>query len=277
MQIPRRQLVLGGTGILIAAAAGNAEKPAAAAAAASAESLVQPPASVLVIGAGGATGGRIVRELLKRGYKVKAGVRDVEKGKAKLGAADGLSFVKTDVTEPESVIAQAIGDAEAVIVATGKASLNPADSWAVDNLGTQKAVDAAKKKGVKKFVLVSSILTNGAAIGQFFNPAYLVLNIIGGGVLFAKLKAEEHIKKAGVDYTVVRPGGLSNEPPAGSVVMGSEDTLFGGRISRDLVALVAVEALVSKNASKKVVEVIESPDAPLKSFEDMFAACKNAS
>jgi hypothetical protein len=49
--------------------------------------------------------------------------------------------------------------------------------------GNQKVVDAAKKKGVKKFVLVSSILTNGAAIGQFFNPAYLVLNIIGGGVL----------------------------------------------------------------------------------------------
>lgn len=81
--ILRRQLVLGGTGILIAAAAGNADRPAVAAAASGADSLVQPPASVLVIGAGGATGGRIVRELLKRGYKVKAGVRDVEKGKVR--------------------------------------------------------------------------------------------------------------------------------------------------------------------------------------------------
>lgn len=59
---------------------------------------------------------------------------------AKLGTADNLSFVKTDVTEPESVIAEAIGDADAVIVATGKASLNPADSWAVDNLGEKLGV-----------------------------------------------------------------------------------------------------------------------------------------
>lgn len=39
------------------------------------------------------------------------------------------------MTEDESAIADAIGDAEAVIVATGKASLNPADAWAVDNKG----------------------------------------------------------------------------------------------------------------------------------------------
>jgi hypothetical protein len=39
------------------------------------------------------------------------------------------------VTEDESAIADVIGDAEAVIVATGKASLNPADAWAVDNKG----------------------------------------------------------------------------------------------------------------------------------------------
>jgi uncharacterized protein YbjT (DUF2867 family) len=232
---------------------------------------------VLVIGAGGAAGGRIVRELLKKGYSVKAGVRDIEKAKAKLGPADGLSFVRADVTEDESAIADAIGDAEAVIVATGKASLNPADAWAVDNKGNQKVVDAAKKKGVKKFVLVSSILTNGAAIGQFFNPAYLVLNIIGGGVLIAKLNAERHIQSAGVDYTIVRPGGLSNDPPSGNLVFGSEDTLFGGRISRDLVARVAVEALVSKEASNKIVEIIESADAPKKSFDELFAACKNAS
>jgi hypothetical protein len=79
-QIPRRQLVLQSAGVLVAAAAGGLDKPAVATAVSSAN-LVQPPASVLVIGAGGATGGRIVRELLKKGYSVKAGVRDIEKAK----------------------------------------------------------------------------------------------------------------------------------------------------------------------------------------------------
>jgi hypothetical protein len=43
------------------------------------------------------------------------------------------------------------------------------------------------------------------------------------------------------------------------------------------VARVAVEALVLKEASNKIVEVIESADAPKKSLDELFAACKNAS
>ena len=41
-------------------------------------------------------------------------------------------------------------------------------------------VDAAKQRGVSKFVLLSSLLTNGAAKGQGFNPSFLFLNLAGG-------------------------------------------------------------------------------------------------
>lgn len=91
----------------------------------------------------------------------------------------------------------------------------------VDNLGTVNLVDACKKNGVSRFVLVSSLLTNGAAVGQVLNPAYVFLNIVGL-TLIAKLQAEQYIRRSGINYTIVRPGGLRNEPPSGNVVLQRE-------------------------------------------------------
>ena len=53
--------------------------------------------------------------------------------------------------------------------------------------GTLHLVDAAKRAGVKKFVLMSSLLTNGRDAGQGTNPNFVVLNLFGG-VLDQKLK-----------------------------------------------------------------------------------------
>lgn len=53
--------------------------------------------------------------------------------------------------------------------------------------GTLHLVDAAKQAGVKKFVLMSSLLTNGREAGQGTNPNFIVLNLFGG-VLDEKLK-----------------------------------------------------------------------------------------
>lgn len=48
--------------------------------------------------------------------------------------------------------------------------------------GVIKLIDAAKKAGVKKFVLQTSILTNGKAIGEGLNPIFLVLNAVTGAL-----------------------------------------------------------------------------------------------
>ena len=91
----------------------------------------------------------------------------------------------------------------------------------VDNLGTVNLVEACRKAGVTRFVLVSSILVNGAAMGQLLNPAYIVLNLFGL-VLVAKLQAEKYIRGSGINYTIVRPGGLTEQPPTGNIVMEPE-------------------------------------------------------
>ncbi|GAB2296902.1 hypothetical protein Dimus_031003 [Dionaea muscipula] len=236
---------------------------------------------IFVAGATGSTGRKIVEQLLAKGFAVKAGVRDI--ATAKISFSDiinpaALQFVKADVTQGVDKLAEAIGDdSDAVICATGfRRSWDLTAPWKVDNFGTVNLVEACGKVGVDRFILISSILVNGAAMGQLLNPAYIILNVFGL-VLVAKLQAENYIRKSGINYTIVRPGGLRNDPPSGNIVVEPEDTLSQGSISRDQVARVAVEALLhQEEASYKVVEIIARPDAPNRPLKDLFAAIKHS-
>lgn len=234
---------------------------------------------VLVVGATGRTGRRMVEVLKKKGQKVTAGVRSIEKGEEVLGKSNGkFSFLELDVEKDSpQLLAEKIAGFSAVICATGFAptKLTPAlllGPTKVDYQGTVRLTDAVVKANVPKFVLVTSLLTNGAAAGQIFNKNYVILNLFGG-VLVLKNLAERYImKQKDLDYTIVRPGGLKESPPEGNIRYGKEDTLFGGSISRYSVAEVCVAALTSKAASRKVVEIIAEPDAPKMTFEQGFAS-----
>lgn len=109
---------------------------------------------------------------------------------------------------------------------------------------------------MKKVVLVSSILTNGRAWGQEKSPGFVVTNAFGG-VLDEKIVAENYLRASGMDYTIVRPGGLKAKPPTGALAISGEDTLNAGEISRDLVADVCVASLTDARASNRVLEIIE--------------------
>ncbi|EPS63830.1 hypothetical protein M569_10953, partial [Genlisea aurea] len=230
---------------------------------------------VFVAGASGNTGRRIVEQLLAKGFEVKAGVRDLEKGRSIFSKNNDhlLQIVKADVTEGSNKLAEAIGnDTDAVICATGfRPSFDLLAPWKVDNFGTVNLVEACRKQKVKRFILISSILVNGAAMGQLFNPAYIFLNVFGL-TLVAKLQAENHVRRSGIDYTIIRPGGLRNDEPNGNIVMEPEDTLSAGSISRDQVAEVAVEALQVPESRYKVVEVVARSEAPKRSFSDLFGS-----
>ncbi|KAJ8616675.1 hypothetical protein MRB53_036047 [Persea americana] len=230
---------------------------------------------IFVAGATGKTGRRIVDKLLSKGFGVRAGVIDLEKAKTSLPTDSNVQIVKADVTEGSEKLVEAIGDAEAVICATGfRFSWDLFAPWKVDNFGTVNLVEACRKAGVNRFILISSILVNGAAMGQIFNPAYIILNVFGL-TLVAKLQAERHIRRSGINYTIVRPGGLREDPPSGNVVMEPEDTLYEGSISRDQVAEVAVEALLHPESNYKVVEIVSRSEAPKRSFEELFGSIKN--
>ena len=167
----------------------------------------------------------------------------IEKGAAV--DASSVELKGLDV-EKDSVDAMAatLKGADSLLIAVGFVPGNPFKmgeaAHAVDNVGTVALVDAAKAAGVRKVVLITSILTDAGAWGQLDSAGYKVTNAFGN-VLEEKLVAEKYLRKSGLDYTIVRPGGLKADPPTGAL-RGAGKLAQRGRGERDLVADVAVAA-----------------------------------
>ncbi|MEA5533070.1 SDR family oxidoreductase [Crocosphaera sp. XPORK-15E] len=203
----------------------------------------------LVAGATGETGRRIVQELVKRQIPVKALVRDLDLGKQILPPEAEL--VVGDVLNPDS-LTKAIADCTVLLCATGaRPSLNPSGPYQVDYEGTKNLVNIAKTQGIEQFVLVSSL-----CVSQFFHP----LNLFWL-VLFWKKQAETYLQNSGLNYTIVRPGGLKNQDNSESILMSSEDTLFEGSIPRQKVAQVCVDSLFNSEAHNQILEIVTKPEA----------------
>lgn len=249
-------------------------------------------AKVVVAGATGQTGRRVLEGLAKAGnLEVIGGVRNVDKAMASLSESStvvrgamvqkvasvdtsAVNLKQLDVVK-DSVddLAKTMEGATSLVIATGFIPGNPlkmnAAAHEVDNIGTIKLIDAAKKTGsVKKIVMVSSILTNGRNWGQEKSPGFVITNAFGQ-VLDEKLVAENYLKKSGIDYTIVRPGGLKAKPPTGALQISGEDTLNSGEISRDLVADVCIASLTDGKATNKVLEIIEDEGTPPKVFNGL--------
>ncbi len=213
-----------------------------------------------VAGATGATGRRIVAQLVERHIPVKALVRDRTRGVELL--PDGVELVVGDVLNPDSFKA-ALSDCTVVLCATGASpSLNPLGPFQVDYVGTKNLVDLAKQQEIQQFVLVSSLCTS-----KLLHPLNLFWLI-----LFWKKQAEEYLMNSSLNYTVVRPGGLRETESEDAVVMSTADTLFDGGIARSKVAQVCIEALFSEAAQKKIVEIVARADAPAQPIADLFAS-----
>lgn len=246
---------------------------------------------VVVAGATGQTGRRVLERLAAQpGLSVVAGVRNVDKASKALSESStvvrgamiqqvaSVDTSKVDlqhldiVMDSTEALAETLKGADSLIIAVGFVPSNPLkmneEAHKVDNVGTVKLIDAAKAAGVRKVVLVSSILTNGRAWGQEKSPGFVVTNAFGK-VLDEKLVAENHLKASGLDYTIVRPGGLKAQPPTGPLVISGEDTLNAGEVSRDLVADVCVASLTDPKASKKVLEIIEDDGKPPEVFNGL--------
>ncbi|QNP29322.1 SDR family oxidoreductase [Cylindrospermopsis curvispora] len=200
-----------------------------------------------VAGATGQTGQRIVEELVSRNIPVRALVRDEQKARNLLPSQ--VELIVGDILQPETLVA-ALGDSTVVLCATGaRPSFDPTGPYQVDFQGTKNLVKAAQDRKIQHFVLVSSL-----CVSQLFHPLNLFWLI-----LVWKKQAEEFIRKSGITYTIVRPGGLKNDDNSDEVIMQGPDTLFEGSISRRKVAQVCVESLFEKARWNQIVEIIAKP------------------
>ena len=213
-----------------------------------------------VAGATGETGRRIVSQLLDRSIEVRAFVRDVEKARSIFPS--GVEIIAGDVLRVDT-LKDALEGCTVVFCATGaRPSFDPTGPYLVDFEGTKNLVNASKAAGVEQFVLVTSL-----CVSKLLHP----LNLFWG-ILVWKKWAEEYLQRSGLTYTIVRPGGLKNDDNDDRIVMQGLDSLFDGSIPRTKVAQVCVEAIGNESSRDKIVEIVARPDAPEKTFAELFVA-----
>ncbi|NND53876.1 MAG: NAD(P)H-binding protein [Gammaproteobacteria bacterium] len=217
---------------------------------------------VLIFGGTRGTGLEAARELAARGEHVTAVVRE-SSDTAELDAL-GAATVTADIFSAESVSGVfAAGSYDAVVLSlSGKRG----EEQRPDREGVRVIVEVAREFGVKRVVMVTAIGSGDSRDAV----APKVLEVLGE-VLAIKTEAEDFLMGAGVDATIVRPGGLADAPASGTGVL-SDDHMTMGVINRsDLGALVA--DCITDNATIGNVYHAVDPEikwqAPLQRGEDV--------
>ena len=202
--------------------------------------------NVLVIGANGQVGRNIVKELAESKHEATAMVRkeeQIDKLK-KLGAS------KVVLGDLEQDFSDAFEGVDAVIFAAGSGPSTGADkTLTIDLWGSVKAARYAQEKGVKRFVQLGSMGSNDPDAGGEAMKPYLV----------AKRTADELLQATDLDYTIVRPGALSDEDKSEKIEVSLEgfSSMEGRSIPRADVAHVLVDVLDRSNTYNKVFEVLQ--------------------
>ena len=185
---------------------------------------------VVIAGAHGKVGLRLGRLLAERGDRARGLIRNSEHA-GELREA-GVEPVVCDLEDGACDPVAAIAGADAVVFAAGAGSGSGADrKWTVDYAGAAKLIVAARAQGVRRYVIVSAM---GAASPPAGDEVFAVY-------LRAKARADAELRRSGLDWTVVRPGLLTDEAGTGRVRAG--ERLERGDISRDDVAATLLAVL----------------------------------
>jgi uncharacterized protein YbjT (DUF2867 family) len=206
--------------------------------------------NVVIVGGHGKIAMRLSKLLVDRGDSPRGIIRKTEQ-------ADDLERVGAEpiVLDIENVddIDDAFAGSDAVVFAAGAGpGSGPARKLTVDYGGAVKSVDAAIAKEIRRFVIVSAIGANHPERwSEDMKPYYE-----------AKADADKFVAESGLDYTVVRPGGLTDDPGMGKVQV-AEQLKTGGSVTRDDVALVIAECLTAENTIGKDFDLLggETPVA----------------
>ncbi|RNF40459.1 SDR family oxidoreductase [Planococcus salinus] len=203
---------------------------------------------VLVVGANGQIGRHIVKMLAESSeHTPKAMIRKEEQVSFfnSLGVESILTSLEDDVQE----IASAMKDCEAVVFTAGSGAATGADKTLLIDLdGAAKAVEAAELTGVKRFLMVSAIHADRRENWSETMAPYYV----------AKHHADNIVRASSLDYTIVRPGLLTDDAGTGKIRAG--ENLDSGAIPREDVASVLLHALDNERLYHKTFEIVSGEE-----------------
>ncbi|MAE65548.1 MAG: hypothetical protein CMJ18_14860 [Phycisphaeraceae bacterium] len=200
---------------------------------------------VLVIGPHGRTGQRIVRRLNEGQHDAVAMIRHPQQ--RDVFDAIGVPTVLADLEYP---IDHAVRGSDAVIFAAGSGAKTGKDKTVlVDHIGAIRAIVTAQVQGARRFVMLSALNADVASESQIAHYHR------------AKAHADHHLRETDLDWTIICPGGLFDDPGTGRVAIA--DDLHGtGRTSRDNLAAALVDCLELENTFRKSFSLVEG-ETPL--------------
>ena len=199
--------------------------------------------NVVVAGAHGKIALRLTRLLAAEGDRVTGLIRNPDHATEVSQA--GASAVLCDLEQATvEEIAMAIDGADAMVFAAGAGPGSGADrKLTVDRDGAIKLLRAAETAGVPRYVMVSGAGVEDPPDGDELFDVYLR----------AKAEADAAIAASNREWTIVRPGGLTDDAGTGSVRIDAAP--FRGSVPRDDVANVLARLLGDSRSTRRVLYV----------------------
>lgn len=206
---------------------------------------------VLVLGATGGTGSHVLRVALSAGHDVTALVRDA----SALDVTDGVRVLTGDATSPDDVRAAVAGQ-DAVLNAVGSRNVRHPVEVEVG----RALLPAMREAGVDRLVVCSAF-----GVGDSQDDANTLQKVffhtVLGKVYAAKEVADAEVRESGLDWTLVYPTRLTDDPATGSPAAG--ERLPEGRgihVTRADVARFMLAQLTDATWSRKTVVVTGAAD-----------------
>ena len=213
---------------------------------------------VAVSGASGKTGYRVAEELLNEGLEPRLLLRPGSVLPDQLSSCDQQRLSLFD----QQALDRALQGVDALVIATGaRPSVDLSGPMRVDAWSVTSQVESCRRVGVKRVILVSSLCA-----GRWRHP----LNLFGL-ILIWKRVGESALETSGLDWTVIRPGGLSEREDnvaAEGIRWSGADQQDSNSIPRRLVARCCVEALLVPASIGRIIEVTSDPDLPQRSMHE---------
>lgn len=196
--------------------------------------------NILVAGANGTTGKKIVNLLNQSQYFNPIAMVRKEEQKAFFEAKQ----IDTVLGDLEDDISHVFNNKtiDKVLFAAGSGGKNVVE---VDQEGAKRMVDASKKNNVKKFVMLSSMGADQPEKAEQLQD-----------YLKAKHNADEYLKSSGLNYSIVRPGSLTNGELTNKIQL-NQKLNTQGEISRNDVAQTLVSTLNDDVANQATFEILK--------------------
>lgn len=205
--------------------------------------------NVLIIGANGQIGQHLVRKLQESSEHNPIAMVRKEEQKATL-ETQGVKTVLVDLEGSIETIADVAKDVDAIVFTAGSGGRTGADkTMLIDLDGAIKSMKAAEHAGVKRFVIVS-----GIGVHRWHDPNHLEWMDSSSYYSAAKYYADVWLEGSGLDYTIIRPGKLTNDSGTGKIKVATD--LEFEQVSREDVASAIIATLENDQTIGKAFDMV---------------------